>query len=105
MSKHARVRDDSDNVSDVPLAVLIGRDGSERTWTLQVLPPPGEILIPRSRHATVEVDTAARTNPLEHRRFRLSASLRSRSHRWFNVYNDRRSRTPEDGFVYLEVEG
>ena len=90
-------------LSDVPLAVLIGLDGYQRTWVLMTLPPPPELLIPRSAPVSTTLTPRDPSLPCQnHRVFRLSHDLRSRSSRWWRVYNEGRSRTPEDGFVYLE---
>lgn len=88
--------------SDTPLALLVGLDQSERVLALLQLPPVHEILVPATVKTRVHVDDLSVGRP-PHRVFRLSPHLRSRSHRWWEVYNEGRSRTPQDGFVYLEV--
>jgi hypothetical protein len=87
--------------NDAPLAVLIALDGQEIVWALSSLPPPPEVLIPHRVPMSARVDADPTPLP-EHRRFRLHPFLRSKDHRWWCVYNEGRSRTLEDGFVYLE---
>jgi hypothetical protein len=91
---------------DAPVAVLLPLDGGMPfIWALTALPPPIELLVPRPATFSASIaDAAAPPAPLSHRRFVLDTSLRSRLPRWWNVYNDGRSRTPEDGFVYREVK-
>lgn len=90
--------------STTPLALLIGLDGSERVIAVP-FPPKSEYLVPVPVKYSVQVDEWApmpvRAN---HRVFRLS-NMRTSSHRWWGVYNEGRSQTPEDGYVYLEVKG
>jgi hypothetical protein len=92
-----------DEISDVPLAVLLGLDGTERVWPLMTIPPPRELLVPRPQPMSVIASVEGSMTLLEHRRFVLRPDLRSSTHRWWNVYNEGRSRTPEDAFVYLEA--
>lgn len=93
----------SQPISDAPVALLLGLDSSERVWTI-TLPPPYELLVPRMAPLRVTRDEGDTTHLRDdHRRFRLRADLASRDHRWWHTAVNGRSRTPEDGFVYLEV--
>lgn len=91
-----------DTISDVPLAVLVALNGEERVWALSQVPPPYELLVPRKVPTTVLASKTAPVYLPNPRRFKLHVGLRSPAHRWWNVYNEGRSQTPEDGFVYLE---
>jgi hypothetical protein len=93
----------TDQISDVPLALLLGLDYSERVWSLTRLPPPHELFIAAEAKMSASVEDVPSAYLRPHRVFRLARHLRSRSHRWWEVYNEGRSRTPQDGFVYLEV--
>ena len=86
---------------DRPVAVLLGLDGSTRVIAVPE-PPPAvyELSVPVTV-TTREAPSASMAHQ-PHRIFRLQRSLRSQDHRWMRVYNDGRTQTPEDGYVYLE---
>jgi hypothetical protein len=86
-----------------PVAVLVCLDGEQFTRTLSGLPPPSEILIPRRVRYDLSDSADGSSLPDNHRRFVLQRSVRSRAHRWWEIYNNGRSQTPHDGFVYLEA--
>ena len=85
-----------------PLGVLLDRDHNTTVVRLNSLPPPREWYLPARRKMALRVDEPPDLPPPPHRVFRLT-NFRSRDHRWWNVYNEGRSRTPEDGFVYFEA--
>ncbi len=82
-----------------PVAVLYPLKGEP--WTMVIPSVLPEILVARRVpfSAHIEDPPSFETN---HRRFRLSPH-RSRTYRWWEIYNDGRSATPQDGFVYFEV--
>lgn len=85
-----------------PIAVLVSLDGDQREVRVSDPPPPEYLVarrVPMSVEAATELTEMARAN---HRRFRLSADRRS-TRRWWRVYNDGRSQTPEYAYVYFEI--
>lgn len=85
---------------DGPVGLLIGHDGYEHIVRLSNPPPPAyEVPIPQRLNLCASPDPP-RFEPIPRRVFKLAG--RTRRVRWWFVYNDGRSRTPEDGFVYLE---
>ncbi len=85
---------------DHPIAVLVGLRGFERIERIQV-PPPLEYFVPIwPKLQLVPTDDVPQFTPIPRRVFRLRG--RTSTYRWWNVYNEGRSRTPEDGFLYLE---
>ena len=86
-----------------PLALLIALDGTERVWAIEEPPRPAYYV---ARHVPFTVKFSKDPvwcEPLPpHREVRL-ASMRSSSHKWLRVYNEGRSATPEDAYVYLEA--
>lgn len=90
------------NEPDYPVAVLVGRDGHERVIRTTEPPPPTYRVVihqPLSVHPSPE---PPRYESLRVRTFLLSNKFRSRDHWWWRVYNEGRSMTPENGYVYLE---
>lgn len=84
-------------------AVLLRRGGEEATIVEIPYPPAPDYLEPRrARRGFHEDPDPSRPRP-EHRRYRLS-SMRSKAPeaRWMEVYNEGRSQTSHDGFVYVE---
>lgn len=83
-------------------AVLIGLDKSERVVSVQV--PPSEMLdVPVPPKWNINNGGVRVPSVVERRTFRLSRRHRSRTHRWMRIYNEGRTQTPEDGYVYFEV--
>lgn len=85
---------------DEPTILLMGRDGYERFVSVR-LPFPPDYAIPVRRCMTVTPDDALRYAPVDRRTFR-PCNLVSAEHRWWRVYNEGRSKTPEPVPVYLE---
>ncbi len=86
-----------------PVAVLIGLDQHERV--VEVTEPPPriyEVPIPVKWSITEFTDAPAYLN-LARRTFRLDPLQRSLDYRWIRVYNEGRSQTPENGYIYFEV--
>ena len=92
---------DFHSISDHPIAVFVGRDGWQEVRRLYEFPPPRCVYLPRRVPLSLVDQDASKPRPVDHI-FRLAPTLRAPSHRWWRVFNDGRSRTPEDGFVYLE---
>src|SRR5687767_6305988 len=92
-------------IYDTPMAVLIGLNGYQRAYALSSVPPPPviEIAIRERLFVNAPDADASQYRPVPRRTFRLSRQCVSRTYRWWHVYNEGRSRTPEDGFVYFEV--
>ena len=91
-------------IYDYPVAELVGRDGYHTVVPLR-LPAPPELYIPIRRAFSMSLaESEPHYNPIPRRVFRLTTAFASRSHQWWRVYNEGRSRTPEYGFVYLESE-
>jgi len=81
------------------LALLLGLDHSERVVAIRD-PLLRVIYVQVPKALTLAEEPVASHLP-RHRVFRLSL-FRSRDHRWMRVYNEGRTQTPEDGYVYLE---
>lgn len=89
------------DLPDHPVAVLLGLDHSERVIAVPESPPQVyELAIAQTPRVNESEASSMADQP--RRVFRLSR-LRSTDHRWMRVYNDGRTQTPEDGYVYLEV--
>jgi hypothetical protein len=86
---------------DTPVAVLVDRQGYEHVKAV-TLPPPHEIYIPIRQRLSIHEAADPTHARIPRRTFRLSRQMRTSSVRWWHVYNEGRSRTPEDGFVYFE---
>lgn len=87
---------------DSPVALLIGRDGYERIVKLPCWPPIPEYRVPRRTRFTAAEPEGDPTMQRNDRVFVLERSLAAAEHRWWMVYNEGRSRTPEAVPVYLE---
>lgn len=86
---------------DHPLALLVGRDGYERVVRITD-PPPPEYAVPINPPLQVTFDPSPpRFTPIPRRTFRLSSDT-APEHRWFEIYNEGRSKTPRAAFVYYE---
>ncbi len=85
---------------DHPIAVLMALDGSERV--MRITEPPRPVyLVPRpTAFVVTRQETPCMTLP-NHRVFKLSR-LRSGVYRFWRVYNEGRTQTPEDGYIYFE---
>ena len=87
---------------DSPVAVLMDQRGDiVRVMPIRDVVPV--VLLPARRHYTVSIDETPQNAQPSDRVFRLSDKWRSREHRWWRVYNEGRSKTPEGGYVYVEV--
>lgn len=89
-----------------PQAVLVGFNGLERVVSIPIVLP--ELYLPAAQSRCLagtpcEIDQLMQAP--RRRVFRLNLSVRVSSHRWLRVYNDGRSATPEDGYLYQEVRG
>lgn len=86
---------------DHPVALLISLDKSERLIGIPE-PPPREYLVPRQVPFAVSVDETPLLSVSDHRVFRLSP-WRASQEQFMRVYNEGRSQTPTNAYVYLEV--
>lgn len=91
-------------IYDHPIAVLVGLHGYERIVPLRSVPPPPQIEIPIREpwNLCASPDDVPRYQPIRRRTFKL-CEFSSQSEQWWEVYNEGRSQTPQNGFVYFEV--
>lgn len=86
-------------------AVLIDRQQYERVISVP-FPPPSEwfLPVPVAFNASVARDLSTPHLPPRSRVFELSLTRRDgrAAHKWMLVYNEGRSQTPENAFVYFE---
>ncbi len=83
-------------VGERPRAILFTLDGGE----------PIELILPDVRpvvYLPSRVEGSDFRHQPTHREFRLDATRRNLAMRWWRVYNNGRTCSPEDGFVYFEV--
>lgn len=83
-------------------ALLISRKGEgERVVEIPDL-PPHTYIVPIPRRFTLEEPTSVMSSLPTYRTFRLNLMFRSHEYQWMRVYNEGRSQTPEDAYVYFE---
>jgi hypothetical protein len=87
---------------DRPVGLLIPWREESRIVSLLEWPPPPDYRVPRRVHMRVTPDVNGPTMQRTDRVFRREPSLQAAEHRWWLIYNDGRSRTPEYVPVYLE---
>lgn len=87
-------------------AVLLRRDHLGDTIVEIPYPPAPVYYQPRERASGAfgEEPDLSKPRPAD-RRFVLDRSLRSKDAQWMEIYNEGRSQTPKDGFVYKEEPG